>query len=74
MDLRFSRYRSDQCTEVRFASFLSSGFITAAIVVNPPEGRLAKRTFVQWLDLVPVHKNPILNGVWYEKKLDLFDH
>ena len=29
------------CTEVRFASFLSGGFITA-IVVNPPERKLAK--------------------------------
>ena len=36
-----------QCTEVRFASFLSSEFITA-IVVNPPERNLAKRTSVQW--------------------------
>ena len=34
------------CTEVRFASFLSGGFITA-IVVNPPERKLAKRTSVQ---------------------------
>ena len=36
-----------QCTEVSFASFLSGGFITA-IVVNPPERKLAKRTSVQW--------------------------
>ena len=35
-----------QCTEMRFASFLSGGFITA-IVVNPPERKLAKRTSVQ---------------------------
>ena len=34
-----------QCTEVRFASLLSGGFITA-IVVNPPERKLAKRTSV----------------------------
>ena len=34
-----------QCTEMRFASFLSGGFITA-IVVNPPERKLAKRTSV----------------------------
>ena len=33
------------CTEVRFVSFLSGGFITA-IVVNPPERNLAKRTSV----------------------------
>ena len=32
-----------QCTEVRFASLLSGEFITA-IVVNPPERKLAKRT------------------------------
>ena len=43
-----------QCTYVRFASFLSGGFITA-IVVNPPESKLAKRTSVQWVaDLVLV--------------------
>jgi hypothetical protein len=30
-------------TEVRFTSFLSSGFITA-IIVNPPERKLAKCT------------------------------
>ena len=34
------------CTEVRFASFLSGGFITV-IVVNPPERKLAKRTSAQ---------------------------
>ena len=33
-------------TELRFASFLSGGFITA-IVVNPPERKLAKRTSVR---------------------------
>ena len=37
--------RIEHCTEVRFASFLSGGFITA-IVVNPPERKLAKRTSV----------------------------
>ena len=36
-----------QCTEVRFARFLSGGFITA-IVANPLERKLAKRTSVQW--------------------------
>ena len=35
-----------KCTEVRFGSFLSGGLITA-IVVNPPEKKLAKRTSVQ---------------------------
>ena len=41
----------EQCTEVRFASFLSGGFITA-IVVNPLERKLAKRTSVQCLEKV----------------------
>ena len=35
----------DQCTEVSFADFPSGGFITA-ILVNPPERKLAKRTSV----------------------------
>ena len=35
---------------MRFASFLSGGFVIA-IVVNPPERKLAKRTAVQWLKL-----------------------
>ena len=34
------------CTEVRFASFLSSGFTTMA-VINLPERKQAKRTSVQ---------------------------
>ena len=38
-----------QCTAVRFASFLSSGF-TIMAVINPPERKLAKRTSVQWTD------------------------
>ena len=39
---------SNHCTVVYFASFFSGGFITA-IVVNPPERRLTKRTSVQWV-------------------------
>ena len=35
------------CTEVRFASLLSGGFITA-IVVNSPKRKLTKRTSVRW--------------------------
>ena len=35
-------------TEVRYVSFLSDGFITG-IVVNPPERKLAKRTYVHYL-------------------------
>ena len=34
-----------QCTEVRFASFLSGGFTTMP-VINPPERKRAKRTSV----------------------------
>ena len=34
-----------QCTEVRFASLLSSGFTTMA-VINTPEKKLANRTSV----------------------------
>ena len=37
---------TDHCTEVRFASFLSGGFITA-ILVNPPERKQAKRNYLQ---------------------------
>ena len=36
-----------QSTEVRFASFLSGGFTTMA-VINPPEMKLVKRIFVHW--------------------------
>ena len=38
-------HRGTHCTEMRFASFLFAGFITA-IVVNPPERKLAKHTYV----------------------------
>jgi hypothetical protein len=37
----------NDCTEVHFASFLSGGFTTMA-VINPPERKLAKRTSVDW--------------------------
>ena len=42
-------------TEVRFTSFLSGGFITA-IVVNPPERKLAKRTSVHWFNSAILEK------------------
>ena len=38
-------HRGTHCTEMRFASFLPVGFITA-IVINPPESNLAKYTSV----------------------------
>ena len=36
-----------QCTEVRFSSLLSDGFTTMT-VTNPPDWKLANRTFVHW--------------------------
>ena len=45
--LPISQIAIPECTEVRFVSFLSGGFITA-IVVNPPERKLEKRTSVEW--------------------------
>ena len=41
----WTRSHPNHCTEVRFSSFLSSGFNTA-IVVNPPKRKLAKCTSV----------------------------
>ena len=38
-----------QCTEVHFASLLSGGFTTMA-VINPPESKIEKRTSVQWFE------------------------
>ena len=43
------------CTEVHFASFLSGGFTTMA-VINPPERKLAKRTSVH----CQIHKTDLL--------------
>ena len=45
----------EQCTEVRFASFLSGGFTTMA-VINPPERNLAKCTSVQCKKNLCLHK------------------
>ena len=39
-------FQTMQCTEVRFASFLTGGFTTMA-VLNPPERKLSKRTSMQ---------------------------
>ena len=47
---QIARISALYCTEVHFASFLSRQFITA-IVVNPPERKLAKRTSVYRLTL-----------------------
>ena len=53
MQFCFQKHGSDvwvsrQCTEVRFARFLSGEFTTMA-VINPPERKLVKRTSVQCL-------------------------
>ena len=40
-----------QCTELRFASLLSGGFTTMT-VINPPDWKLANRTFVQCITIV----------------------
>ena len=48
-----------ECTEVHFASFLSGGFITA-IVVNPPERKLAKRTSVECIETLNLGKDQTL--------------
>ena len=44
--MKIMKWSTGHYTEVRFVSFLSGGFITA-IVVNPPERKLAKRTSVK---------------------------
>ena len=46
------------CTEVRFASFLSGGF-TTMVVINPPEKKLAKiilYALVPWVPYVDIIK------------------
>ena len=52
--------KNEHCTEVRFASFLSGGFITDT-VVNPPERKLEKCTSVHWGDYMayPAEKNKL---------------
>jgi hypothetical protein len=51
--LYFTLSFTTHCKEVRFASFLSGGFITA-IVVNPPEMKLAKSICVHWFEFTRV--------------------
>ena len=58
-----------RCTEVHFASFLSGGFITA-IVINPPERKLAKRTSVRWRALLLCNLISLIN---VESKLTNFE-
>ena len=58
-----------QCTEVRFASFLFGGFITA-IVVNPPERKLAIRTSMQSTNLF-FRKYPTRSIILVSQNLNL---
>ena len=46
-------YVTVQCTEVRYASLLSGGFTTVA-VINPLEKKLANRTSVQCFEKKPL--------------------
>ena len=58
-----------QCTEVCFASFLSGGF-TSLAVITPPERNLAKRTSVQRNALyfpVGVWQVPVDNSLGSQK-------
>jgi hypothetical protein len=57
-----------QCSEVHFASFLSGGFITA-IVVYPPERKLAKRTSVQFIKL---YNSAPGKGTFLSESTDVF--
>ena len=50
-----SKSTANQRAEVFFSSFFAGGFITA-IVVNPPERKLAKRTSVQRLEMAKLRK------------------
>ena len=43
--MRLREFKSDQCKEMHFASFLSSGFTA---VINPKEKKHAIHTSVQW--------------------------
>ena len=57
------------CTEVRFASFLTGGFTTLA-VINPPERELAKHTSVHCIAGLTNAKNA-LN---YFKCIDIYTY
>ena len=54
-----------------FASFFSGGFITA-IVVNPPERRLAKHISVQWVDGLDLEHSKI-ERIFAKKILETSD-
>ena len=47
---------SPHCTEMHFASLLSSEFTTMA-VINPPENKLANRTSVHCVYSINIHYN-----------------
>ena len=62
--------RATHCTEVRFASFLSGGFITAMIIVNPPERKVVKRTSVHCIAGLTNAKNALK----YFKCIDIYTY
>ena len=47
---QFNKQQTPQCTEVRFASFLSGGFTTMT-VINPLERKLAKHISQQYVSV-----------------------
>ena len=47
---------TSQCTEVRFASLLSGGF-TSMAVINPPEKKLANRTSMKFILFKNINSN-----------------
>ena len=60
---RGSKFTMHRRTGVRFAIFLSGAFITA-IVVIPPERKLAKCTSVHWGDHRGDHRGDIWSDIW----------
>ena len=71
--LKISDIMLVNCTEVRFAIFFSGGFITA-IVVNPPERKLAKRTYMHWVSYLVGQPNAsLVNRPYLVKMLTVFN-
>ena len=48
-----------ECTEVRFARFISGEFTTMA-VINPPERKLTKCTSVEWTSGIELANQPLI--------------
>ena len=71
--LMWLRQIFDQCTEVRFATFLSGGFITAT-VVNQPERKLAPLCIVPILNVMNFPRNSKKNKHILHKNLFYCDY